>query len=160
MFNFEEFCQCTKEIEHATSNAYYTVLATCWSDKMSPAKYQRENILILGKQSLAVTLSVLRLSFYIHHKYFLQSLNLWPTPSLVCSNTLPLSRDLSLSLHYLALFPHSSNEYFNPVCPAFLIIELMHFTKSCSHFKWLLLHKIILSYHTSCGGHLPLWSVM
>jgi hypothetical protein len=102
---------CTNQIEHATTNAYYTVLATCWSDEMSPAKYQRENILILGKQSLAVTSSVLRLSFYIHHKYFLQSLNLWLTPSLVCSNTLPLSRALSLSLRYLALFPHSSDEY-------------------------------------------------
>ncbi len=71
----------------------------------------RGNILSLRKQSLVVTSIVLRLFFYICHKYFLKRSNLWLTPSLVCSNTLPLSLPPSLYLRYLALFPQSSIEY-------------------------------------------------
>ncbi len=113
------------------------------------SSYQRENILIMGKQSLTVTSSVLRLPFYIHHKYFLQSLNLWPTPSLVCSNTLPLSRALSLSLRYLALFPHSSDEYLT-LCVQHswslnkcISQRVVLISKGCSYTK-LSYHDIIL----------------
>ncbi len=92
------------------------VLPTCQSDKKSTAN-NRENILVWENK-----LNDLGLSYYICYKYFLQWSILLPTPSLICSNALPLP-PLSLSLRYLALSPQLSIEYLTLPCPTIMIIE-------------------------------------
>ena len=71
----------------------------------------RENILVWDNNHNG-HLNDLGLSFYIRHKYFLQRPILLLTPSLISSNTLPLS--LSVSPLSCSL-PRTSIWVFNPV---------------------------------------------
>jgi hypothetical protein len=65
----------------------------------------RENILSLGKQSLAGILIISDYPPTSAINIFSKKSNLLPMPSLVFSKALSLSLSLSLSLHYLALSP-------------------------------------------------------
>jgi hypothetical protein len=111
-----------------------------------------EKIFIAWENIIGSCLDYFGLSFYIGHKYFLKLSNLLPTPSLVCSNTLPLS-PFSLCLSAIPLSPYnvplsiwpchvqyswSFNKcilkrvaLISKVAPTKIIIKLMMFKKDC-----------------------------
>jgi hypothetical protein len=103
-----------------------------------------EKILLVWKTIISGQLDGLRLSSHIGQKYFLERSNLLPTPSFICSNTLPLSLPLSLSASPLSCsFPTTLLSVFNPVMHYHLDHSINAFCKELFSFQRMHLHKTI-----------------